>query len=189
MKTIPKKANHSTRNTIIIVASVIVVAGILGSLWFLGGQRNSQTTTPNSTPPASPTDTNKGSPASAPASSTPGNTVSNPKSNTGGGSAAGATNTVAVSITSVDQTQPNTLIVSAYASTVVASGTCTFTFTQNDKTFTRTTQTLQNSTTSPCDTLSVRNAEFPALGAWLLVVSFLSGSTTGASSQQTVVLK
>ena len=189
MKTIPDKANHSTRNTMIIIASVIVVAGILGSLWFLGGQRNSQTTTPNNTPPASPTDTNKGSPTSTPTSSAPGGTVGDPKSNVSGSSAAGATKTVAVSITSVDQTKPNTLIVSAYASTVVASGTCTFTFTQNDKTFTRTTQTLQNSTTSPCDTLSVRNAEFPALGAWLLVVSFLSGSTTGASSPQTVVLK
>ena len=189
MKTIPKKANHSTQNTIIIIASVIVATGILGTLWFLGGQRNSQTSTPNSTPPASTTDTNKSSPASTAASSNPGNTVSDPKSNTGGSSAASATKTVAVSITSVDQTQPNAVIVSAYASTVVANGTCTFTFTQNDKTFTRTTQTLQNSTTSPCDTLSVRNAEFPALGAWLLVVSFLSGSTTGASSSQTVVLK
>lgn len=183
------KNRHFKRNVVILISSVLVIAAAtVGLLWYFGGQRENQkntaptTTNTNSLPPAQSTNTDT-------TPNTAGNTAEDTKSNTAGGSSTGSIKNVNVTVTSVDQTQPNMTIISAYASTVVASGTCTFTFTQGTKTFSRTTQTLQNSTTSPCDTLSLRNVEFPSPGTWQLVVSFLSGNMTGASSSQPVVLK
>jgi hypothetical protein len=72
---------------------------------------------------------------------------------------------------------------------VVASGTCTFTFTSGQVSFYKDTSTSPSASTSSCATLTLNNSDFPSPGTWQLVVSFTSGNITGSSTQTPVVIK
>jgi cytoskeletal protein RodZ len=184
----PKKKSYFV--PILIIAGVVIVA--LAILWFLGSLRDSPKTS-DSTKQASSTASGTSTTTKDPSSTTTtvdssdGNTATNTKANATTSNSTGST--TSVTITSVDQTQADVINISAYASAVVSTGTCQFTFTNGSVSFYKDTSTSPSASTSSCATLSLNNSDFPSLGTWQLVVSFSSGTITGSSTQTPVVVK
>jgi hypothetical protein len=62
-------------------------------------------------------------------------------------------------------------------------GTCTFAFTKNSETFTKTTAGFKNATSTNCTPLSLSSSDFPSSGNWTVVLSYSSSSVSKVSSQ------
>jgi hypothetical protein len=185
----PKKKNYFV--PILIIVGIVIILFVV--LWLLGSSRN-PTKTPSSANQSSPTITGTKTSTSGSASvdTTPtisanGNTATNTKANIASSGSTGSTTSVA--ITSVDQTHADVTNISAYVSTVVSTGTCQFTFTNDAVSFYKDTSTSPSASTSSCATLTLHNSDFPSPGTWQLVVSFSSGTISGSSTQTSVVVK
>jgi hypothetical protein len=93
------------------------------------------------------------------------------------------TREVSVTITSAQQ-NGDQVLVRAYVSGVTEDGgTCTATFSNGTDTVVKTSQGVQDATTTICSPLQLPRSELPAAGNWSIVVSYKSSAAMGVSNK------
>lgn len=88
------------------------------------------------------------------------------------------------SLVITDASQYNDAVeVRAYSPSIYEDGgTCTYTFTKNEHTITKTTAAHKDAKTTYCTTLSVPRSEFADSGVWNLEISLVSASGKGTAN-------
>ncbi len=93
--------------------------------------------------------------------------------------------TANVVVTGAEQSG-DTIEVISYVSNVYKDGTCTFSFTHENHTVTKTTAAYRDVSTTICNNPLVPRSEFPAAGDWTVKVSYKSSDgATGQSGPKT----
>jgi len=69
------------------------------------------------------------------------------------------------------------------------SGTCNYTFTQNGQVLNYSSDAIFTGTGTDCKTIDIPVSDFPAKGAWQLVITYSSATATGTSATKTVTVK
>ncbi len=172
--------------TVVLIICAIIVYLNRESLFGLITNNTSQTTSQNK-----PSDSKNASEPDKTSNDSP-NSISDgtaeqqlPKPSSNSGSSSGSSSvskSVAVSINDASQ-YGNTIEVRAYINGIVESdGTCTFTFTKDAKTITKTSASLTNPNYTNCETVSVPTSEFASKGTWQLKISYQSPKSQGSAS-------
>lgn len=176
----------------ITVVSIIILTGAL-FLWnketiFGWFETKNITSSPENNNPANSKDTNKDAEGSNSVNSTDEASVRNnsnglnEKTKNNSGKANDKKSTVTPMFTDASQ-YGNTVEVRAYINGIVESdGTCTFTFTKDAKTITKTSASLTNPNYTNCETVSVPTSEFASKGTWQLKISYQSPKSQGSAS-------
>lgn len=71
---------------------------------------------------------------------------------------------------------------------VEEGGTCTFTFTQNQRTVNKSTNTVVNPTSTTCRTVRFNESEL-GQGEWKVIIRYSSSTATGTSNEGSLVIK
>lgn len=78
-----------------------------------------------------------------------------------------------------------TVSASGFVTNIVEDGgTCTYTFTNGSAKLTKTASTLQNPTSTTCETVRFPASELSASGKWTVVLKYESNAASGTSNEQ-----
>lgn len=79
--------------------------------------------------------------------------------------------------------------VRSFISNHYEDGTCTITFTQNQKTISKETPAYKDISTTICTNPLFQRSEFSSAGQWQVTVTYKSAGATGSSAPQAVTIK
>ncbi len=83
-----------------------------------------------------------------------------------------------------------TVEVRGYISNIYENGgTCTATFTQDEKTIKQSTSAQKDATTTQCGAIDIPRSKFPSGGQWIVVLNYSSDKASGSSSPQNITIK
>jgi hypothetical protein len=95
-----------------------------------------------------------------------------------------------VSVAITDASQYGGVVeVRSFVPSYSQDGTCTLTFTQGSRTFTRKTPGYKDVSSTVCPAVEVPTSDFPNSGDWQVVVSFESSDAKGQSEPQTFTVE
>lgn len=114
--------------------------------------------------------------------------VDKQSSGTGSTTLTGAKKTVKVAITYAGQ-YGQTVEVGAEVAVFEEGGTCTIKFSLGTSSFTKTVQAIQNVNRVNCPAVIVNSSEFNPKGAWSVMASYSSNTSSGSSDISTVGVK
>lgn len=77
----------------------------------------------------------------------------------------------------------NQIEVRAFVTNAIKTGTCTFTFSKGDNSFTKKTDAFKDASTSQCGALNVPRSTFPSSGMWNVLVKFDAQNISGQAQQ------
>lgn len=171
------------RRPVIIAASLVAVL-LVGFLVILA--------TNHSKSSYNPSNSAKANNSNSADKSTSSNAQASPISSSNkdaGSNASQDTQPGSVSVFIIDASQYNDIVeVRAYADTPY-SGTCHYTFSNGQQSFTKTTTTTTSATTNYCATLDVNRNEFTASGNWTVTVQYVStsGNQNGTATKTIII--
>ncbi len=96
---------------------------------------------------------------------------------------------VTPTVTYAGQTGNDIEITALVSGIVEEGGTCTMTATFQGKAVTRQTTGVMNASNTNCKTFMVTRSDFPAAGAWSVVVSYQSNTAKGSSASAPLEIK